>query len=142
MIDPRGQRFAAAVTTLVLAVALLSDSTWLLVAQAAAFAAGLLLGPASSPYAWVFRTVVRPRIGPRADLEDAAPPRFAQGCGLAFTVLALLGVALGMPVLTTVAVSAALAAAFLNAAFGVCLGCEIYLRLRRAGVPLRLSRSA
>lgn len=142
MIDPRGQRFAAAVTTLVLAVALLSDSTWLLVAQAAAFAAGLLLGPASSPYAWVFRTVVRPRIGPPADLEDAAPPRFAQGCGLAFTVLALLGVALGMPVLTTVAVSAALAAAFLNAAFGVCLGCEIYLRLRRAGVPLRLSRSA
>jgi hypothetical protein len=130
------------VTTLVLAVALLSDSTWLLVAQAAAFAAGLLLGPASSPYAWVFRTVVRPRIGPPADLEDAAPPRFAQGCGLAFTVLALLGVALGMPVLTTVAVSAALAAAFLNAAFGVCLGCEIYLRLRRAGVPLRLSRSA
>jgi len=142
VIDPRGQRFAAAVTTLVLAVALLSDSTWLLVAQAAAFAAGLLLGPASSPYAWVFRTVVRPRIGPPADLEDAAPPRFAQGCGLAFTVLALLGVALGMPVLTTVAVSAALAAAFLNAAFGVCLGCEIYLRLRRAGVPLRLSRSA
>jgi hypothetical protein len=130
------------VTTLVLAVALLSDSTWLLVAQAAAFAAGLLLGPASSPYAWVFRTVVRPRIGPPADLEDAAPPRFAQGCGLAFTVLALLGVALGMPVLTTVVVSAALAAAFLNAAFGVCLGCEIYLRLRRAGVPLRLSRSA
>jgi hypothetical protein len=142
MIDPRGQRFAAALTTLVLAVALLSGSTWLLLAQALVFATGLALGPAASPYAWVFRTLVRPRIGPPTTLEDAAPPRFAQGCGLAFTLVALLGVAVGAPVLTTVAVSAALAAAFLNAAFGLCLGCEIYLRARRAGVRLPLSSSS
>ena len=139
MIDPRGQRFAAALTTLVLALALLSGSTWLLLAQALVFATGLALGPAASPYAWLFRTAVRPRLGPPAELEDAAPPRFAQGCGLAFTLVALVGVALGAPVLTTVALSAALAAAFLNAAFGFCVGCEIYLRLRRAGVRLPLS---
>jgi hypothetical protein len=139
MIDPRGQRFAAALTTVVLAVALLTGSTWLLLAQALVFATGLVRGPSASPYAWVFRTLVRPRIAPPADLEDAAPPRFAQGCGLAFTLVALLGVAFGASMLTTVAVSAALAAAFLNAAFGFCLGCEIYLRLRRAGVPLSLS---
>jgi hypothetical protein len=142
MIDPRGQRFAAALTTLVLALALLSGSTWLLAAQALVFASGLALGPAASPYAWLFRTAVRPRLGPPAELEDAAPPRFAQGCGLAFTLVALVGVALGAPVLTTVALSAALAAAFLNAAFGFCVGCEIYLRLRRAGVRLPLSSNA
>jgi len=142
MIDPRGQRFAAALTTLVLALALLSGSTWLLAAQAVVFASGLALGPAASPYAWLFRTAVRPRLGPPAELEDAAPPRFAQGCGLAFTLVALVGVALGAPVLTTVALSAALAAAFLNAAFGFCVGCEIYLRLRRAGVRLPLSSNA
>jgi hypothetical protein len=142
MIDPRGQRFAAALTTLVLALALLSGSTWLLAAQVLVFASGLALGPAASPYAWLFRTAVRPRLGPPAELEDAAPPRFAQGCGLAFTLVALVGVALGAPVLTTVALSAALAAAFLNAAFGFCVGCEIYLRLRRAGVRLPLSSNA
>ncbi len=141
MIDPRGQRVAAALTTLVLAVVLLTGSTSLLAAQALVFAVGLLAGPASTPYAWVFRAVVRPRLGPPTQLEDARPPRFAQGCGLAFTVVALLGVALGSPVLTTVAVSAALAAAFLNAAFGLCLGCEVYLLLRRAGVRLPLSSS-
>jgi hypothetical protein len=142
MIDPRGQRFAAALTTLVLAAVLLTGSTWLLLAQAAVFAVGALAGPARTPYAWVFRTFVRPRIGAASQTEHPAPPRFAQLCGLAFTAVALVGVVLGLPALTVVAVSAALAAAFLNAAFGVCLGCEVYLRLRRAGVRLPLSTSA
>jgi hypothetical protein len=139
VIDPRGQRFAAALTTAVLAVVLLTGSTWLLIAQAAVFAVGAGAGPARTPYAWLYRTLVRPRLGPPSHLEDAAPPRFAQMCGLAFTAVALLGVALGLPALTLVAVSAALAAAFLNAAFALCLGCEIYLRARRAGLRLPLS---
>jgi hypothetical protein len=139
MIDPRGQRFAATLSAVVLAVVLLTGSTWLLLAQAAVFAVGAFAGPARTPYAWVFRTFVRPRIGAPAQTEHPAPPRFAQLCGLAFTGVALLGVVLGVPALTVVAVSAALAAAFLNAAFGLCLGCEVYLRLRRAGmrVPRR-----
>jgi hypothetical protein len=139
VIDPRGQRFAAMLTTVVLALVLLTGSTWLLLAQAAVFAVGAVAGPARTPYAWLYRTVVRPRLGPPAELEDAAPPRFAQMCGLAFTGVGLLGVAIGLPVLTVVAVSAALAAAFLNAAFGLCLGCEIYLRARRAGIRLPMS---
>ena len=134
MIDPRGQRFAATITTVVLAVVLLTGNPWLLLAQAALFAVGVLAWPASTPYAWLYRTAVRPRLAPPSELEAAEPPRFAQLCGLAFTVVALLGVVAGLGVVTTIAVSAALAAAFLNAAFGFCLGCEMYLRIRRAGI--------
>lgn len=136
MIDPRGQRFAAGLTTVVLAVVLLTGYPWLLLAQAAVFALGAFAGPARTPYAWLYRTAVRPRLGPPSSLEDAAPPRFAQACGLAFAAVGLLGVVLGLPALTTGAVAAALAAAFLNAAFGFCLGCEIYLMARRAGLRL------
>lgn len=136
MIDPRGQRFAATLTTLVLAAVLLTGSALLLLAQAAVFAVGVLAGPARTPYAWLYRTALRPRRGPPRHLEDAAPPRFAQLCGLAFSVLALLGVVLGAGVLTTVAVACALAAAFLNATFGLCLGCEIYVLSRRARLRL------
>ena len=134
MIDPRGQRVAAALTTLVLAVVLLTGTDWLLLAQAAVFAVGVLAGPASTPYAWLFRRLVRPRLGPQSEMEDAAPPRFAQFCGLMFAGVGLLGAALGSGVVVTFAVAFALTAAFLNAAFGLCLGCEMYLRLRRAGI--------
>ena len=136
MIDPRGQRFAATLTTTVLAVVLLTGNLWLLLAQAGIFALGVLAGPAATPYAWLYRTTVRPRLGPPAELEAVEPPRFAQLCGLAFTVVALLGVASGLGAVTTVAVAFALAAAFLNAAFGFCLGCEMYLRIRRAGIRI------
>jgi hypothetical protein len=136
MIDPRGQRFAATLTTVVLAVVLLTGSPWLLLAQAGIFALGVLAGPAATPYAWLYRTTVRPRLGPPAELEAVEPPRFAQLCGLAFTAVALLGVVTGLGAVTTVAVAFALAAAFLNAAFGFCLGCEMYLRIRRAGIRI------
>jgi hypothetical protein len=134
MIDPRGQRVAAALTTIVLATVLLTGNVWLLLAQAAVFAVGVAVGPASTPYAWLFRRLIRPRLAPPSELEPAEPPRFAQLCGLAFTAVGLLGAALGSGVVVTVAVAFALAAAFLNAAFGFCLGCEMYLRLRRAGI--------
>ena len=136
MIDPRGQRFAATLTTTVLAVVLLTGNPWLLLAQAGIFALGVLAGPAATPYAWLYRTTVRPRLGPPAELEAVEPPRFAQLCGLAFTAIALLGVVTGLGAVTTGAVALALAAAFLNAAFGFCLGCEMYLRIRRAGIRI------
>jgi hypothetical protein len=134
MIDPRGQRVAAALTTLVLAVVLLTGNVWLLLVQAAVFAVGVVGGPASTPYAWLYRRFVRPRLAPPSEMEDATPPRFAQLCGLAFAGVGLLGAAFGAGVVVTAAVAFALAAAFLNAAFGLCVGCEMYLRLRRAGI--------
>lgn len=139
-IDPRGARFAAAVTTVVLAAVVLTGNGWLLAAQTAVFAAGALAGPKASPYSWVFARLVRPRLGAPRHLEDAAPPRFAQALGSVFGLVALLGLLAGLGVLFYVAVAAALAAAFLNAAFGFCLGCEIYLAYRRL-VPSRHSPS-
>jgi hypothetical protein len=135
-IDPRGQRFAAALTTAVLAVTLLlagsTAGTVLLAAQAVVFAIGAFRGPQHTPYALAYRRWVRPRLGAPADLEDARPPRFAQSVGLGFALVGLLGFVSGLTALGVLAVAAALAAAFLNAAFGFCLGCEIYLLLRRA----------
>lgn len=130
-VDPRGPRFAAVLTTLVLALVLLTGSTWLLLAQAVVFALG---AAGRSPYAVVFQRLVRPRLGPPAELEDARPPRFAQLVGLVFTIVALAGYALGSSVLGVAATAAAFSAAFLNAAFGICLGCEVYLLLRRIPV--------
>jgi Domain of unknown function (DUF4395) len=127
LVDPRGPRFAAGVTTVVLAVVLLTGSVWLLAAQAVVFALG---AAGRSPYGVLYARLVRPRLGPPAELEDTRPIRFAQAVGLAFAVVALAGLAL--PFVTVVATSAALAAAFLNAAFGICLGCEIYLLACRA----------
>jgi dipeptide/tripeptide permease len=131
MIDPRGQRFAATVTTVVLALVLLTGSVWLLAAQAGAFAVGAVAGVAASPYGRFYARAIRPRLRPPDEYEDARPPRFAQGVGLIFAMIGLAGLVAGWTVLGYLAVGAALAAAFLNAAFGICLGCEIYLAYRR-----------
>ena len=131
MIDPRGPRFAATLTTIVLAAALLTGSAWLLAAQAVVFALGAFRGIQHTPYSWLFRRFVRPRLAPPAELEDARPPRFAQTVGLGFAVVGLLGAVVGLTPLFLVATGFALAAAFLNAAFGYCLGCEVYLLVRR-----------
>ncbi|TQS24469.1 DUF4395 domain-containing protein [Microbispora sp. KK1-11] len=127
-IDPRGPRFGAAVTTAVLAVVLVTQNPWLLAAQAIVFALG---AADASPYGLVFRRFVRPRLGPTAETEDAAPPRFAQAVGLGFAMVGLIGFAAGITALALGATAAALLAAFLNAAFGFCLGCETYLLIRR-----------
>ncbi|WP_169953074.1 DUF4395 domain-containing protein [Microbispora sp. H11081] len=127
-IDSRGPRFGAAVTSVVLAVALVTRNPWVLAAQAVVFALG---AADASPYTLVFRRFVRPRLGRPAETEDAAPPRFAQAVGLGFAVMGLIGFAAGITALALGATAAALLAAFLNAAFGFCLGCETYLLIRR-----------
>jgi Domain of unknown function (DUF4395) len=130
-IDPRGPRFSAAITTVVLAVVLVTSSVWLLAVQAAVFAVGSVFGLRYSPYGLLYRRLVRPRLGPPAELEAEAPPRFAQAVGLVFAAVGLAGYAAGLTWLGAAATAAALAAAFLNAVFGFCLGCEMYLLIRR-----------
>jgi len=139
-IDPRGPRFGAAITSVVLAAVLVlgpgTPALILLVVQTVAFALGSLVGVSAQPYGIVFRRLVRPRLAAPAELEDPRPPRFAQTVGLAFAVVGLAGLLLA-PVLFYVAIGLALVAAFLNAAFDFCLGCELYLLGRRvAGRPL------
>jgi hypothetical protein len=130
-IDPRGPRFSAALTTVVLAVALITGSMWLLAAQAVIFGLGSVLGLQYSPYGMLYRRLVRPRLGPPRELEAAGGPRFAQGVGLVISVIGVAGYAAGVTALGMAGAAAALAAAFLNAAFGLCLGCEMYVLIRR-----------
>lgn len=131
-IDVRGPRFGAALTTVVLAVVLITGSGRLLAVQTVFFAAGAVSGVRRSPYGWLFRTLVRPQLGPPPATEDPAPPRFAQAVGFVFAAVGVLGYLVGPHWLGTAATACALAAAFLNAAFAYCLGCELYLLLNRA----------
>jgi len=130
-VDPRGQRCNAALSAIVLAVVLITSSGWLFAAQAVVFGIGAVFGLRYSPYGYLYRALIRPRIGPPAELEAEAPPRFAQGVGLVFSIIGIIGYGTGVVPLGMAAAAAALAAAFLNAAFGFCLGCEMYVLIRR-----------
>lgn len=130
-IDPRGQRFNAALSAAVLAIVLITGSGWLLAAQALVFGIAAVLGLSYSPYGLIYRTLVRPRLGPPRELEDAAAPRFAQGVGLVVSVIGVIGYAAGLTPLGIAGAALALVAAFLNAAFGLCLGCEMYVLIHR-----------
>lgn len=151
-IDPRGPRFAASITSVLLLIgvflSLVGSATrpntslgervadpafGVLLVVALLFVWGVL-SPSTSPWSVLFRTVVRPRLAPPADLEDPRPPRFAQGVGLTVVTIGLLLHLAGVPWALPIAAAAAFAAAFLNAAFGLCLGCQLYLGLARIGV--------
>ena len=135
-IDVRGPRFAAWVTSAVLVAVLLTGSGVLLAVQAVVFAIGALVGMRYAPYGVVFRSLVVPRLGPVREREPEAPLRFAQFVGLLFAVVGTAGYLLGAPTLGALATGFALVAALLNAAAGFCLGCEMYLLVRRA-LPAR-----
>lgn len=133
-VDPRGLRFAAGITAVILAVALVAPiqvAVGLLALQSIVFALGAFGGLQRAPYGLLFAKAVRPRIGAPAELEDARPPRFAQLVGLIFTVVALAGFLTGAAAIGYVATAFALIAALLNASVGFCLGCEMFLALRR-----------
>jgi len=130
-IDPRGPRFGAAITTVVLAVALLVApsplATTLLTIQTLVFAIGAFIGLPAQPYGKIFAKFVRPRLAAPSELEDVAPPQFAQLVGFGFAIVAWVALLTHVIVVAQIAIGLALAAAFLNAAFGFCLGCEMYL---------------
>lgn len=138
-VDVRGPRFAAWITTGVLVLVLIASAVSiplaavLITVQAVVFAIGAAAGPRRSPYGVLYAKLVAPRVGPPSEVEPVAPLRFAQLVGLVFAVLSLIGFAAGSTVVGVIFAAFALFAAFLNAAFGICLGCKIYplaLRLR------------
>ncbi|ROR71724.1 DUF4395 domain-containing protein [Bogoriella caseilytica] len=138
-IDPRGPRFGAALTAILLMAAVLLGETLagqvVLAVVVTSFALGAARGAQGTWQGLVFRSLVRPRLSPPTELEDPAPPRFAQTVGLVITGAGLILALAGVPWAVTASAAIALVAAFLNAAFGFCLGCEMYLigrRLRRA----------
>lgn len=133
-IDPRGPQLTAALTAVVLAAVLLLPTpyaTVLLAVQAGLFALGAARGVQHTPHAWLFRTFVRPRLAPPSEWEAPEPPRFAQAVGLAFSLVGLVALLAGATLVGQVAVGFALVAALLNAVFAFCLGCEMYLLIKR-----------
>jgi hypothetical protein len=140
LLDPRGPRFNAAVTAVVFAVLLVTGWWWLALAQAVVFAISAV-DPRRGPYALVFKSLVRPRLAPPTELEPAAPFRFAQSLGFVFAAVATVAFLAGATPVGIVAAAFGLAAAFLNSVFGLCLGCELYLAVRRLtgrAVPARI----
>ncbi|WOF22031.1 DUF4395 domain-containing protein [Microbacterium betulae] len=152
-IDPRSPRFAASITSVLLLVATFlsfvgvspaagqaslaqraADPGFVAVLVVALLFLWGVVSPGTAPWGVLFRRSVRPRLQPPAELEDPRPPRFAQGVGLLVTGVGLLLHLAGVPWALPVAAAAAFVAAFLNGAFGYCLGCQIYLLLQRAGI--------
>ena len=144
-IDPRGPRFGASITSVLLLVtvflgldgATVDAAFYLLIAITILFAIGAVFGLGKHPYGIIFKKFVRPRLAAPTELEDPRPPKFAQAVGLFVAsvgiVLHLVGVEFGV----AYAAGAAFIAAFLNAAFAYCLGCQMYLGLKRIGVIRR-----
>jgi hypothetical protein len=132
VIDARGPRFSATITVLILATALATQSLPLIAFQLAVFLIGATKGPQFTPYAILFKNLIKPRLKGEFVPEDVRPPQFAQAVGFIFTVVAVAGLLSGATIVFTIATGFALAAAFLNAAFNYCLGCEFYLILLRA----------
>jgi hypothetical protein len=141
-IDPRGPRFGAAITSVLLLVTVflsLDSATegaayGLLALITALFAVGALFGNSKHPYGLIFKKFVRPNLAAPKELEDPRPPKFAQLVGLIVAGVGLILGALAVPYGLTLAASAAFIAAFLNAAFDYCLGCQMYVGLQRLGV--------
>jgi hypothetical protein len=159
-IDARGPRFAAGITAALLLVDVFLGLTGLATAQTAGgwalssatiaeraldpaflllvviallFVWGVL-SPRTAPWSVLYRTLIQPRLAPPTEFEDPRPPRFAQGVGLLVTAVGLVLHLLGVPWALPIAAAMAFIAAFLNAAFGLCLGCQLYLLLQRAGL--------
>ena len=135
LIDPRGPRFGAAISSALLAAIVLLGARpaglALLALAVGLFAIGSMRGAQGTPQGIAFRRWVQPRLGRPEHLEDARPPRFAQAVGLVVTATGLALGLLGVGPAVTIAAGVALVAAFHNAALGFCLGCEIYLLIRR-----------
>jgi hypothetical protein len=131
-VDVRGPRFAAWVTTVVIVATLLvsavspTAAAVLLGVQAVVFAIGAWRGPRQHPYGLIFARLVAPRLGPVTEKEPVSPLKFAQLVGFLFAVVGAVGFATGIELLGLIATAFALIAAFLNAAFGICLGCQLY----------------
>ena len=143
-IDPRSPRFSAGITAVLLLVDIFlslvgatAAAAILLLVIALLFAWGAFAGVQRHPYGALYRAVVRPRLAPPTELEDPAPPTFAQAVGLLVTGVGLVLFAVGLPLALPIAAALAFIAAFLNSVFGYCLGCQLYLLLVRARVIRR-----
>lgn len=136
-VDPRALRFTAAATAVVLAVVLLTAdgvrplALGLLASQVAVFGFTAFVSTYWSVWAQLFAHVIWPRLRAATTLEDARPARFAQLIGFVLTALALLGFIIGADAVGYGLTALATAGAVVRATTGRCVGCRLYLLLRR-----------
>jgi len=132
LIDARGPRYTAALTTLVLSAAIITESNLIIGFQFTVFLSAVIFGLRRSIYGFLYRNLIQPRLKGPVPSEYESAPRFAQLIGALFALTALIGGLTGNTAVFLIATGFALAAAFLNAAFGFCLGCQLYLLIVRA----------
>lgn len=130
-IDPRGPRLNQAVLAVGLAVAFVVDLRWLVPVFAAVLFLGAAFGPRYGPVLRLYAELIRPRLGPPAELEDPRPPRFAAGVGVVFLLAATGAFLLGAPAFGWALALVVAALAALAALTGICVGCELYLAVAR-----------
>ncbi len=136
--DPVNEVAARTVATGVVVLAVVAiglDLPWLTVVLLYGFAARVLTGPKLSPLGQLATRVVAPRLPSKAKLVPGPPKRFAQGIGFAFSLTAtILTFGFGLWGAAKVVLGALALAAFLEAAFALCLGCKAFALLMRIGV--------
>jgi cytosine/uracil/thiamine/allantoin permease len=130
-IDPRGPRFNQAVLAVALLTGFLVDWRPVVPLFALVLLVGAALGPRYGPFLALYAKVVRPRLGPPAELEDPRPPRFSAALGVVVLAAATVAFLAGSAVVGWGLALVVAALAALSATTGVCVGCEIYLLLTR-----------
>jgi hypothetical protein len=159
-IDPRGPRFGAGITAALLLVVIgldlggssapvatagerAAEPAFVLFAiVTAVFAWGAFAGVQRHPYGWLFKRIIRPRLGAPTHRENPKPPTFAQGIGFVVTAVGIALQLLGVPFGLVIPAAIAFVAAFLNSVFDYCFGCQVYLLLVRAGFVGRRAATA
>ncbi len=152
-IDPRGPRFGATITAVLLLVDVFisiplatapinveAPGYVLLVVLSAIFLWGAVGGVQQSPYGLFFAKFIRPRLKAPTFVESPAGPTFSQAVGFIVTITGVLLYLAGIPAAVPVAAAFAFVAAFLNSVFGYCLGCEIYLLFAKRGITFGLEK--
>jgi hypothetical protein len=128
-------RTVAAGVVVMCAVAVAFQQPWILIPLAYGFWARVLTGPTLSPLGQLATREVAPRLGGEPRLVAGPPKRFAQAIGVVFSSTALvLWYGFGLGTATWVVVAVLAAAALLESAFGICLGCIAFGFLIKAGV--------
>ncbi len=126
MIDPRGHRFGAAVSGLLLIGSFLLNAPIGVAIALASIGVSAAFGLRWSVYGIVWRRIVRfLRLGP-AEPEHEYPPRFAQTLGSVALVLSLAAFVAGVPLLGWVFALAVAGLQGVLAVTGYCLGCRLY----------------
>jgi hypothetical protein len=132
-VNEKAARSVAGLVVVLAAATLLTGAWWLTVPLALGFWARVLSGPTLSPFGRLATQVIAPRLG-APKYVSGPPKRFAQGMGAAMSTAAAVLALAGAHTAATVVLLVLIAAATLESVFAVCLGCQAFGLLMRAGV--------